>query len=143
MLRIFCCAVASFIRCTAFDFLRREQNIRSMFVNCCVFETDQHDYCHTETFTADCPAEDEVLVVRSAVYGRMRGNSRCVQADPNSYIGCRADVRKYADRMCSGRRTCRIQVPNQSFEAAKACPIAYRSYLEIAVECQKGTLMLR
>ena len=108
-----------------------------------VIWVDQTDFCHSELFTAECSADDEILVVRNASYGRMRGTSRCLQSDPTSYIGCRTNVIKQADRMCSGRRSCRISIPNPSFEMVQPCPKTTRSYLEIVVECQKGIQSFR
>lgn len=40
------------------------------------------EYCDGQTFSARCPGEDEVVMVRSAVYGRMRlGRCINVQSD--------------------------------------------------------------
>lgn len=98
------------------------------------------EYCQGEAFTAGC-AGDEVIVLRSAFYGLMR-SGRCVKG---SYVrpGCQENVQRQADRMCSGRRTCRIQVSSRLFGGIVPCQISAKFYLEVSYECQKGLCDLR
>ena len=56
---------------------------------------------------AECKA-DEVVVVQSAFYGRMR-LGRCVRMNMG-YIGCEANALDVADQKCSGRQKCEIKV---------------------------------
>ena len=94
------------------------------------------EYCQNESFKAKC-AEGEVVVMRSALYGRMRF-SRCIDRD-YGYVGqCSRDVLDTADVMCSGRRQCEINVPNSLLDSKKPCPKDLKSYLETSHACLKG-----
>lgn len=73
--------------------------------------------------------------MEKASYGRMR-IGRCVIEDLG-YLGCKADVLSMADRKCSGRRTCEVQIPDQDFERTKPCS-ERQSYLEAQYRCVKG-----
>ena len=97
------------------------------------------EFCHGESFTASCSI-DEVIVMRTALYGRMR-IGRCVKTG-YSQVGCRTNVMRQADRSCSGRRSCRIQVTSRSFGNVQPCPTDARSYFEVAYECKKGWLTI-
>jgi len=94
--------------------------------------------CQTERFEASCERRDEVIVMTSSNYGRMRV-SRCVQSD-YGYIGCSADVIGLVDSACSGRRRCSLGVPSGPLEqaAAVACPGDLKSYLAASYRCLKG-----
>ena len=97
------------------------------------------EYCRWETFSASCPL-DEVIVIRSALYGRMR-SGRCLMAaqDGGSHVGCKANVIRQADRLCSGRRTCDVQLPEPSFDVVPtSCPRGLTVYLEVIYECLPG-----
>ena len=94
------------------------------------------EYCEREYFDADCSAGDgdRVIVVRSAVFGRMT-DGRCVRREYGS-IGCRADVLATVDRLCSGRRRCRFHV--STLHSARPCPTELVAYLEASFDCVKG-----
>jgi len=96
------------------------------------------EVCQTERFEARCERDDEVVVMTSAQYGRMRV-SRCVQSD-YGYIGCTADVLRVLDSLCSGRRRCSVGVPTAALErvAASACPGDLKLYLAASYRCLKG-----
>jgi len=98
------------------------------------------EYCRWETFSASCPL-DEVIVIRSALYGRMK-SGRCLMKaqDGGSHIGCKANVIRQADRLCSGRRTCDVQLPESTFDVVPtSCPRGRTVYLEVIYECLPGT----
>ena len=99
-------------------------------------EIQRQDLCQTEKFEASCPSDDEVLIVRSAMYGRMK-IGRCVQTD-YGHVGCKQDVLRQTDRRCSGRQTCQVEVPNADFDSTKPCPNEFKTYFEVAYECVKG-----
>lgn len=108
------------------------------------------EYCPDEILSASC-ADDEVLVVRSAVYGRMR-SSRCVRNNGHDGGGggghpavCRANVLRHADRLCSGRRSCRVHVVDSAFGNPTPCyqSSSAKMYLEIIYECLKVTMPVR
>ena len=56
-----------------------------------VYISDVQEVCHNEVFRATC-ADNEVIVIESAFYGRMR-IGRCVKTD-FGFIGCFQDVLK-------------------------------------------------
>ena len=101
--------------------------------------TGLREYCRWETFRASCPV-DEVIVIRSALYGRMR-SGRCLMTaqDGGSHVGCKAYVIREADRLCSGRRTCEVQLPEPTFDVVQtSCPRGLSVYLEVIYECLPG-----
>jgi len=110
-----------------------------LLIRCCLDQlcvAGLRDYCNSETFSAAC-ADDEVIVIRSALYGRMR-TGRCLSHD-SGVNPCWQNVIRQADRLCSGRRTCDVRVPEPSFDATQPCPRNMRVYLEIIYECVQGT----
>ena len=94
------------------------------------------DYCDTETFRAEC-ARDEVIVLRSARYGRM-ALGRCVETEMG-HIGCHRDVMTLVDRRCSGRRRCELRIPDAELESTQPCLRELKSYLEASYSCVPGT----
>ena len=99
------------------------------------------EYCQWERLDIACSRPDEVVVMTRAYYGRMQ-YGRCIRRD-YGYVGCYADVRALADGRCcvthrgvapgrdaraladgrcSGRRSCRISVPDQLFDGTTPCP---------------------
>ena len=92
-------------------------------------------YCQNEEMVAKC-AEDEVVLMRLANYGRMK-LSKCVRKD-YGYIGCGHDVMGIAHSFCSGRRECTIPVPNEQLDLTPPCPEDFKSYLEAGYDCIKG-----
>ena len=97
------------------------------------------DYCEWETLNASCPADNEVIVVRRARYGRMRVG-RCV-GQSYGHIGCGSDVTDTLHRTCSGRRQC--HVPVISLYNHRSCPKDFTSYLHAAYDCQPGDDRIR
>lgn len=95
------------------------------------------EYCEWETFNPSC-AEDEVVVITRAKYGRMV-LGRCVKKD-YGHIGCETDVTSELDRECSGRRACKK--PIISLHNKRSCPTDFKSYLEAGYECVKGLSLL-
>jgi len=95
------------------------------------------DYCDTETFRAEC-ARDEVVVMRSARYGRM-SLGRCVETEMG-HIGCHRDVLPLVDRRCSGRRRCELRVPDAELESTRPCLRELKSYFEADYSCVPGTI---
>ncbi len=93
------------------------------------------EFCDTEVFQPSC-AENEVIVINSAKYGRMR-LGRCVEIDLG-YLGCYTDVLDLADRRCSGRRSCEIRVPDADFEQTRPCLKELKTYLEASYVCVPG-----
>ena len=76
------------------------------------------------------------VVVRRALYGRMQ-LGRCVLRD-YGYVGCFADVVVHMDRICSGRRTCSVRIPDATLDRANPCPKDFKTYLVISFDCVPG-----
>jgi len=102
-------------------------------VNVCRRRIELGEYCQLELFHAAC-ASGHVVVMTSAVYGRMR-LGRCVKQD-YGFIGCSANVLRYADRLCSGRQTC--QFPVAQLHGSQPCPDDLTPYLEASYQCVPG-----
>ena len=94
------------------------------------------EYCQWEKFNASCRAADDVILMLTGRYGRMRFG-RCMREDHGS-VGCSADVLAYLDRQCSGRRRCQLPVPDAILHAMHRCPKEIMSYLEASYVCIKG-----
>lgn len=77
-------------------------------------------------------------MMKHAKYGRMR-LGRCVVADLG-YVGCTTDVLHLADRRCSGRRKCKINIPDEGFDRMSTCLTELKSYLEASYTCVKGNI---
>jgi len=101
---------------------------------------DVVEVCQTESFDASCERQDEVILMTSSLYGRMRV-SRCVQSD-YGYVGCSSDVLAVVDSACSGRRQCSVGIPNAALErvASEACPGDLKLYLAASYRCLQGNV---
>ena len=95
--------------------------------------TGPAEFCQWEDFEAPC-ADDEMIVIRNAIYGRMR-QSRCAQRD-FGYLGCETDVLDRMHRECSGRHLCTFKVTN--LHDSVTCPKDLTAYLAISYDCTKG-----
>ena len=105
---------------------------------CCIAgPSEVQEYCNSETFEASC-AEGMVIVMQSALYGRMRLR-RCVQTD-FGFVGCSSDVLHLMDRRCSGQRTCSVRVADAMFEDASVCNVEFKSHLEAVYSCMPGNI---
>ena len=49
-----------------------------------------------------------------------------------------ADVLNMADRKCSGRQACEIEIPNPDFNKMNPCDNQLVKYLEVSYTCLKG-----
>lgn len=99
------------------------------------------EFCQWETFEASCDgtpsdAEYRVIVMRSARYGLMKVG-RCV-AKNYGFVGCSTDVLGHLDSLCSGKRRCRVAVPDETLRAMQPCPKDFSPYLEAAYQCVSG-----
>jgi len=95
------------------------------------------EYCETDEFIASCPSDDEMIVMQSAHFGRMR-LGRCLTVN-NGNLGCQLDVLDQLDPLCSGRRRCSVVVATIDHRTL-ACTREVRGYLEASYLCVKGTL---
>ena len=74
--------------------------------------------------------------MKAARYGRME-RGRCVKRN-YGYLGCTMDVLPYVDSRCSGRRSCKFSVFDDSLRRFKPCPEDISSYLQARYICLKG-----
>ena len=105
-----------------------------------------NEFCHLETFRARCRQGNDVVVMETASFGRMRVG-RCItsdayltalqQLDPTS-LGCSADVLRYMDRVCSGRPSCDVSVASPQLHEFRPCPGQLTMYLEATYSCLSG-----
>jgi hypothetical protein len=91
----------------------------------------QSEVCQWDTFKAQC-GKDQVIEMTEAVYGRMR-IGKCVSENLGR-LGCFKDVLHAADRKCSGRRKCEIDIPDKEFEASEPCS-ELQNYFEGSYRC--------
>ena len=97
----------------------------------------QKQYCAFESFNATCRL-DEVILMESAQYGRMR-LGRCVKKIiGKEYVGCSEDVLSVLDDKCSGRRHCVVSVGAQELRDTNPCPGEVTWHLEASYTCVKG-----
>jgi len=93
------------------------------------------DYCSTEEFSARCEA-GHVILMTSGRYGRMR-IGRCVRVD-FGFVGCSSDVIDVLDRHCSGRKECRLRIPDPEMDERRPCLSDLTRYLEASYRCIPG-----
>jgi len=104
-----------------------------------VVHAERREYCQWENFNASCPGRDELILMKTARYGRIRFG-RCMREDHGS-VGCAADVLSHLDRKCSGRRTCRIIIPDATLHGIHPCPKELMPYLEASYLCVRGNVV--
>ena len=87
-------------------------------------------------FRAECSAGNDVIMVDSALYGRML-SAKCHQ---NNYghVGCSGDVLSVAESRCAARRRCEIEVPNGDMTKMSNCPKDFIGHLAIEHSCMPG-----
>ena len=61
---------------------------------------------------------------------------KCVKRD-FGYLGCQSSVLHYLDTLCSGRRDCSFQIPDQTLRDMRPCS-ELESYLEASYSCLHG-----
>jgi len=106
---------------------------------CTMYVVVAMEYCLEQQLDTQC-GSDEIIVVDTASYGRMRLN-RCVHTD-YGFIGCGTDVTDVLAGKCSGRRRCRVVNIEALFAASRVCPTDLKSYLEVSFSCIKGLFFL-
>lgn len=53
-------------------------------------------------------------------------------------VGCAADVTPYVAGQCSGRRHCRLNIPDAALHSVHPCPKELMPYLEASYSCVTG-----
>ena len=111
-----------------------EQNVNG----CLLRVTETREYCYEEHFTPRCE-EQQVLVMESARYGRMRPG-RCITNEFGN-LGCDADVVGILDKQCSGKTECDVRVSNNNINVDVNCNVQLLRYLEASFTCTPGGFM--
>ena len=93
------------------------------------------EYCSKDKFNATC-ASDEVLLMHSAKFGRMRFG-KCMKED-HGHVGCSADVLMHLDGICSGRQSCSLDIQDETLQKLHPCPKELMSFLEAEYSCVPG-----
>ena len=99
------------------------------------------EYCELDIFQPSC-AQDEVILMKSALYGRM-SLGRCIKQD-YGHIGCKSDVLPIIDGFCSGRQSCSVNANDRTLVSAKSkvCPSDVAAYLVAMYGCLKGNCFM-
>ena len=90
------------------------------------------EYCEDASFHPVC-GPDEVIVMTSARYGRMR-LANCLTTN-YGHVGCSTDMLPVVDSYCSGRWSCEVDIRDLMVSGQKPCPKDLRSYLEAQYTC--------
>lgn len=119
------------------------------FVISCIFSDGVREFClKEENFEAKC-LKNEVIVVNSALYGRMR-IGRCLEAEGHLlfttmgsdplFLGCSVNVLPLIRKKCFGKNHCEIRGQNDaSLKMERPCHAALQNYLEVDYQCVTGT----
>ena len=96
-----------------------------------------NEVCFTETFKATCPP-GTVIVIQSALYGRMR-NSRCLHFDDRE-LNCYADAQPYLESLCNGSIECSIRAGDDMLRHlySDRCRGSLVPYLDVFYACAHG-----
>jgi len=115
---------------------------------CFVLAAEVQEYCtNDDPFEASC-LKNEVIVMTSAIYGRMR-IGRCLEdeegellrrnVDDPKYLRCSDNVLELMDKKCSGQNRCEVRLNSDSdFRKFKPCHSALKLYLEASYRCITG-----
>ena len=107
---------------------------------------DVIEYClATDPFQARC-LKNEIIVMNSAVYGRMKigqclqDHDSLLQAHFNDplFLGCSVDVLSMMDIKCSGLNQCEVHGTDIGLRQAKPCYASLMKYMEASYECVTG-----
>jgi len=109
------------------------------------------EYCSKEPFQASC-LKNEVIVMTSATYGRMK-IGRCLESeDPQIFaghgtrpkiLGCSEDVMHLMNMKCCGKSQCEFRLMfDKDFENLKPCYDGLQLYLEASYHCLTGSFII-
>jgi len=115
-----------------------------------IFSESALEFCLiSEVFSAKC-LKNEVILMNSAIYGRMR-IGRCLQKESTQlhlslskdpmFLGCSVDVVHLMDEKCSGRNQCEVPGTNSELQSHQPCHQGLTLYLEADYVCLTGRLI--
>ena len=112
----------------------------------CLWITDGiQEVCYSDIFQPRY-WKSEVIVMKSAMYGRMK-IGRCIKQEPilsettlsdKNFLGCSENILGLADQKCSGRSECDIRPSDLDSQTLTSCYSFLKLYLEASYECVKG-----
>ncbi|ELT99577.1 hypothetical protein CAPTEDRAFT_201732 [Capitella teleta] len=91
------------------------------------------EVCYFSAFNARCPP-NQVIVMESAMFGRMRPGVCYSDSDGEDFSRCTTNVLNVADKYCSGKTQCEIQIPNQDIEDNMLCE-GMKGYFSASYDC--------
>lgn len=94
------------------------------------------EFCTSETFNVRCPASNQLIIIRRALYGRLAAG-RCITAEYAHAMGCYADVTAHLQDVCAGRGQCSLLVATVD-AIAQPCGKDFKSYLDVTHQCVTG-----
>ena len=104
--------------------------------------TDDDEFCQHETFTARCDGRQDVVLMESAGYGRLR-LGRCARRDLG-YLGCMVDALRLLDSRCSGQpHGCSVSVMDTQLRQLRPCPLDVTWHLHARYRCVKGAYSMQ
>ncbi|ELT99578.1 hypothetical protein CAPTEDRAFT_201733 [Capitella teleta] len=95
----------------------------------------REDVCFYESFDARCP-EGSVALMGHALFGRMDPTACYDDLHDQDFSHCTTDVLYLSDQLCSGKQSCKIDIPNRNFDGAMSCSI--KGYFEGSFSCLPG-----
>jgi len=101
---------------------------------------DEYEFCQWENFTGLCRHDNEVLLIRSAYYGRFILGGRCIDSSYGR-MDCGRDVTDVVAGKCSARRRCTFPVTSlhaASTGSSGGCPRDLTAHLLVKYTCLKG-----
>jgi len=110
-----------------------------------LYTDESREYCLTEVFEAQC-LKNEVIVMNSATYGRMK-IGRCLENEGDvsalgngeAILGCSVDLLHTFDKRCSLKNRCEVPLAlDADIQKRKPCHQALQSYLEASYGCITG-----
>lgn len=96
------------------------------------------EYCEGSIFSARCTGADEVVVMETALFGRIRTGAKCITVRPETT--CQVNVRDQFDGWCSGQRSCDVRVSFivDLLQNSMRCLQESRGYLEASYTCVRA-----
>ena len=102
------------------------------------------DICQREYLNITC-SRGEVILMMSAENGIMR-LGRCFRTEGvnsvKEVIGCKTEALDHLDAICSGRRSCLFQYPDDYLYNNNNCPNIFTSFMEVSYICVKGMVYI-
>lgn len=93
------------------------------------------EVCRFEEFASRCP-NNKIIIMEKSFYGRMQVG-RCISSKLG-HLGCAGDALKIFDDLCSGQRSCHLEIPDKILDGVDNCDPEVTKYLEASYQCIQG-----